>query len=57
MIAKYSDDITVRVYHHIITDLNTGIIGHIEDRGDVTDIEEIKKYNNGNIEICICVTD
>ena len=57
LLMKYSDYITVKVEHYISTNLNTGVIWHREDNGDVTDIENVKINDNGSIEISICVTD
>lgn len=57
LLTKYSDDITIKVDRYVNTNLNNGIIGHREDNGDATDIEDVKINDNGSIEISICVTD
>lgn len=57
LLNKYADDIVVKVDHYVSGKIGSGVIGHRRDYSDYEDIEEIKRDDNGRIEITVCICD
>lgn len=57
LINKYRDKISIKVGHYIPGNINDGVMGHRSQYSDYEDIEEIRKDENGNVEIEICIID
>lgn len=51
LIRKYADNITIKVGHYISGNLDSGVIGYRRDFSDYEDIKEVKRDDEGNIEI------